>query len=429
MPAIAGCEKEAEQTTATSGLPVISEKTFTVTDFGAVGDGATMNTDAFHAAIEACTRAGGGRIVVPEGMYVAGPFELESNMTLHLAKGAILMMSQRPEDYPVAERERRGFISATDAHDVQITGEGTIDGQGQPWWDAFRAIKGTPAEKSQPRRPQMIVFTRSERVRIAGIRTINPPNTHCSLRQCREVTIEGVTMLAPDDSPNTDALNLNVRDAVIRNCHIATGDDNIVFLGSTPAKDGGPAVENVLVKDCTLGVGHGLSFGSYTSGGIRNITVENVSFDGTTSGIRMKAARGRGGPVENLTFRNVTMKNVKYPIFLSSYYPKEPKRPDEDEGEAVEGKTPLWRNITIENGAISGCPNSITIWGLPEQPINGVTFRNLSISSERGALVYHAKDVRFESVELHAAKGPALTTFKAEVEGMAATPFTPASVR
>jgi hypothetical protein len=260
---------------------------------------------------------------------------------------------------------------------------------------------------------------------LAGFKTLNPPNTHCSLRQCKEVMIDGVTMLAPDESPNTDALNLNVRNAVVRNCHIATGDDNIVFLASSSAEGGAPGVENVLVSNCRLGVGHGLSIGSYTSGGIRNIAVEGLTFEGTTAGIRMKADRDRGGLVENITFKDITMKNVKNPIYLTSYYPKTPKAPGDDKGQAIGPKTPIWRNITIENGTISDCPNSVIIWGLPEQPFTGVTLRNLSIAAERGAVVYHARDIRFDNVELRAGEGAALTTFNAHVDGLTSSPLAP----
>jgi polygalacturonase len=409
--------------------PAIPARAFAVTDFGAVGDGSTMNTAAFRKAIDACTKAGGGRVLVPAGDFLCGPFELASTVDLHLMKGAIIRMSPRLDDYPVTKNDRQGFITATDAHDVQISGEGTIDGQGESWWAAYRQTKGTAAAKSEPRRPQMIGLTRCERVRIEGIKTLNPPNTHCSLRQCSEVSIEGLTMTAPGDSPNTDALNLNVRNALIRNCNIATGDDNIVFLASAPAKDGAFGVENIRVLNCTLGVGHGLSVGSYTSGGIRNISVENVSFDGTTAGIRLKAARDRGGIVENLTFRNIGMKNVRNPIYLTSYYPKEPARPDDDAGGSVDARTPRWRNITVEDGKFVDCTSAVIIWGLPEEPVRSVTLRNIEITAERGAAVYHAKGIRFENVKIKAEKGAPLTTVDAEVEGMIAVPLAPSSPR
>lgn len=384
-----------------------------------------LNTSAMRAAIDACAKAGGGHVVVPEGTFVSGPIELKSAMDLHLAKGAILKMSSNADDYPVSGKERQNFISVADAHDVQISGEGSIDGQGEPWWVAFRQTKGTDAARSEARRPQMIIFTRCERVKLTGIKTMNPPNTHCSLRQCKEVTIDGLTMEAPADSPNTDALNLNIRNAVIRNCRIATGDDNIVFLASASARERAPGVENIIVSNCTLGAGHGLSIGSYTSGGVRNIAVDNVTFDGTTAGIRMKADRGRGGLVENIAFRNITMKNVKNPIYLTSYYPGTPKRPDEDKGEAVGATTPQWRNIAIEDGTITDCANSIIVWGLPERPIEGVKLRNLNITAQRGAVVYHATGIRFDHVQLNAGNGAVLTTFNAQVEGITPTPLAP----
>lgn len=406
--------------------PAIPSRSFPVTDFGAVGDGMKMNTEAFRAATAACAKAGGGHVVVPAGTFVTGPFELKSAMDLHLAKGATIQMSPRTEDYAVSGKERQNFLTATDAHDVQISGEGTIDGQGQAWWDAFRKTKGTAAAKDEPRRPQMIAFTRCERIGLVGITTMNPPNTHCSLRQCTDVTIDSLTMDAPGDSPNTDALNLNIRNAVIRNCHIATGDDNVVFLASAAAKDGAAGVENISVVNCSFGVGHGVSIGSYTSGGVRNVAVENVTFEGTTAGIRMKADRDRGGLVENISFKKITMNNVKNPIYLTSYYPSTPARPDDDKGGAVGGKIPQWRNIQIEDATLTDCANSIIIWGLPEQPMKDVTLRNLHILAERGALVYHAKNIRFDHVEMHAGKGPVLTTFDAQVEGLASTPLAPA---
>src|SRR3954469_4906490 len=136
----------------------------------------------------------------------------------------------------------------------------------------------------------MIRFTKCERVQLSGFATRNPPNTHCSISDCTDVTIDGLRMDAPADSPNTDALNLRLRRAVVRKCKISTGDDNIVLLASGSPDDAKTGVEDVTITDCELGFGHGLSIGSYTSGGIRNVAAENIRFNGTTSGIRMKAA-------------------------------------------------------------------------------------------------------------------------------------------
>jgi polygalacturonase len=398
--------------TAAPRLPQIPDRNFDITKYGAVGDGKTVNTGAIQKAIEAATKAGGGTVLIPAGRFVSGPIELGNNLGLHLAKEAVLLMSPHFNDFPVENDRHRDFITAKGAHDLRIDGPGIIDGQGAPWWKAFRA------KELKPRRPQMIRLMDCERVEIDGISTLNPPNTHCSLSNCREVTIRSVTMTAPGDSPNTDALNVSGENYSITNCKISTGDDNIVLVG----RSGGGPTENFTITDCSLGFGHGLSIGSHTAGGIRNVRVENVSFDGTTSGIRMKAARDRGGVAENLSYKNITMKGVRYPIFISSYYPKEPARPEQDRAQAVGSLTPVWRKITIENAIITEARNSVILWGVPELPIADVVFKNVKISAETGMTIYNARNVRFNESEITASKGPKLTTYQAQVEGMEGTP-------
>jgi polygalacturonase len=341
-----------------------------------------------------------------------------SHTELHLAKGAVLLMSDREADFPAGQRGRPALITARDAHDVRLSGEGVVDGQGQHWWKAFLAEKAQGI-KNAPRRPQLIALQRCERLEIEGISTLNPPNTHYSIKDCKDVLIRGITATAPDDSPNTDALNLNgVRDVLIRDCQISTGDDNIVLLCSAAKSKGVPEVENVTIRDCVLGFGHGLSIGSYTSGGVRNVSVENISFDGTTSGIRMKASRDRGGIVENIRYRNITMKDVRYPVSITSYYPKPPDHPSKDL--PVEGTrlNPVWRDIAIDDLRVTEARNSIIIWGLPDAPVTGVTMKRVKISSAAGALVFHAKGVSFSDVEIRPATGPELRYFDAEIQGL-----------
>lgn len=395
--------------------PEIPQKIFSISDYGAKGDGTTNDGAAIQAAIDAAQAAGGGRVVIPAGKFLSGPIELRSKIDLHLEKGTILLMSQNVDEFPVQDDRRENFISGAGLHDIRISGEGVIDGQGETWWEAFLQTKGTG--DTGPRRPQLILLSECERVEISGITTKNPPNTHCSLRECRDIVIRGITMEAPDESPNTDALNLNLaKNALIESCRISTGDDNIVLLGSKgDAKS--PGVENITIRNCQLGFGHGLSIGSYTSGHVRNVRVENVSFDKTTSCIRIKTARDRGGIVENISYRDITIEGSRYPIFISAYYPKEPKTPGEP-AQTVGPKTPTYRNITIENVAVTGSKNSIILWGVPEQPISGVTLRNVKIESELGAFVLNAKNVQFTDVTVKAESGPELRVFNAEVAGM-----------
>ena len=399
---------ESPLSTRTPELPSIPNRRFLVTNYGGIGDGKTLNTGAFRNAIDAAAKAGGGTIVVPAGRFVSGPIEIPSNLELQLAKSATLLMTSNFDDFPVEKDRHRDFITAKKAHDVKISGDGTIDGQGAPWWVAYRA------KRFKSRRPQMIRMTDCERVELVGFSTLNPPNTHCSLGNCSEVTIHGLTMTAPPDSPNTDALNLSGSNYFIADCKISTGDDNIVLVG----RDVNGPTENFIITRCSLGFGHGLSIGSHTTGGVRNVQVAYVSFDGTTSGIRMKSSRDRGGTVENLNYRNIGMRGVKNPIFISSYYPKEPKRPEDDAPQAVGSLTPVWRNIQIENATIMDSKNSIILWGIPEMPIQDIMLKDVKVSAENGMAIYNASDVRLSQCEVKVKKGPKLATYQAQVQGV-----------
>lgn len=399
-------------------LPAIPDRVVDITSHGATPDNSAPSTKAIQQAIAAASHAGGGRVLIPAGKFLSGPLTLASNIDLHLAKGATLSMSTDPADFPVLKDRRASFITAQKAHDVRLSGEGTIDGQGESWWKVFLGEKAQGI-KTAPRRPQLIFLDKCERVEIDGITTLNPPNTHYSLKNCKDVTIHGITATAPDDSPNTDALNLSIaKNVLITDCQISTGDDNIVLLCGGEGNPAAPQVENVTIRDCKLGFGHGLSIGSYTSGGVKNVTAENITFDGTTSGLRLKAGRDRGGLVEGIRYKNITMKNVRYPIFITSYYPKPPAGPAMELPSKNAGKPPVWRDITIENVTITDSKNSIVVWGLPDQPVTGVTFKNIKATTLAGARIFHAKNVVFSDVTITPAAGPVLEMFDAAVSGL-----------
>jgi polygalacturonase len=398
-------------------LPSIPNRTVDITQYGAKPDGVTMSTGGIQKAIDAAGNAGGGRVVVPAGRFLSGPLTLPSNTDLHLERGAVLAMSPRPEDFPVAGGNAASFITVDRAHDVRLSGEGTIDGQGKTWWKAFLAGKAAGVT-SAPRRPQLIYISRCQRVEIEGITTLNPPNTHCSIRQSADITVHGFTASAPGNSPNTDALNLSVvKNVLIEDCSIATGDDNIVLLCDRTYDPSGVGVENVTIRNCRLGVGHGLSIGSFTAGGVRNVLVDNIAFDGTISGIRLKASRDRGGVVQGITYRNISMRNVRYPIYISSYYPREPAGPAEDL--PVKGnRVPVWQDITIRDLTATGAKTATILWGLPDAPISGVTYQNVHIAAQDGALLFHAKDISFLDAEFKVPAGPSLQLYDATVTGM-----------
>jgi polygalacturonase len=386
-------------------LPVIGPGMFNVTTTGAVGDGKTDNTTAIQAALTAAGAAGGGTVVVPSGTFLSGPIVLSSGTRLELAAGAVLTMLPMGS-YPGTT----AFITANNAHDIAITGAGTIEGQGQAWWNALTA---TPTLA----RPQEVSLSNSTRVQISSIRLQNPPEEHIWVKGDTNVTITGITIstlaVAGQHIPNnTDGVDIGANGVFFCNNNIACGDDNVVMSGT-----------NIYVAYSTFGVGHGCSIGSITTKGVSNVTVDHVTMNGTTSGIRMKSARDRGGLVQNLTYSNMTMTNVQNPVYITSYYPTLPTDPTTDPAQAITATTPQWNNITIKNVTITGSTNAGILWGLPEQKISALTFDNVRIQATTGMEVFHATGVSFINGSTVTPKsGAAVTTFDAAVTGIATTP-------
>lgn len=405
---------------AAVALPAIPDHTVSVREHGAVGDGTADDTAAIQQAIDAAAAAGGGRVVLPAGRYLSRPLTLRSRIDLHLDRDAVLLMSQRFEDYPRGSNVFLKFIAAEGVDDVRVSGPGTIDGRGEPWWARFLELKAEKREKEFPR-PQTIYVSKSRRVALEGFTSLNPPNSHCSFRDCRDLTFRGLTMTAPDESPNTDAINLGrTKNVLITSCTISTGDDNVALVSSgAPTEDN--VTENVTVRDCMLGFGHGLSIGSYTSAGLRNITVENVTFDKTVNGIRVKSEESRGGRVTNVTYRNLAMKGVRYPIVITSWYPKWPRNPA-DAQPGTGSNVPQYADILLENITLTDCKNGPVIYGMPNHPIERVMVRGLKADVSQGGIVFFA-EVTFADCEIRPAGGPPLQVFKATVRGLDAPEF------
>lgn len=375
--------------------PAIKGPIYVATDkeFGAVADGVTDNARAIQAAIKAASAGGGGTVQIPAAAkaYASGPIKLASGVQLQIDKGATLAMLP----YKVYAGTE-DFITLGDLHDVKISGGGVIDGQGAPWWKAF--------DDEKIKRPKtMIAIVRSERVVVEGVTTLNPPNTHMQLRGAADVAIVGVTISSPEKSHNTDGIDVSGHNILIDRCKIACGDDNIAIGGSSVANSG------ITVTNCEFGHGHGLSIGSFTSGGLRNLTVDHCTFAGTMSGIRMKTGRDRGGVVENLSYSNIVMSDVEKPIYITSYYPDKtiPKEPATDAAAPVTPKTPVWRNILIKNVVARASVknprySNAIIWGVPEMPAGEIVLDNVSVSASGDLVICNALlsfrgNVRFEN--------------------------------
>jgi polygalacturonase len=361
--------------------PKIGGGVYDVRDYGAKGDGAADDGPAIQKAIDDANSAGGGVVILSGGTFLSSPLTMGCNMNMLIREGATLKALPM-DQYPVVNGRYPDFITAAKVHDVKFSGGGTIDGQGQAWWAKFRS----GAEMLG--RPRLMYLSRVERLEVSGLHIQNSPMFHVVLNNTTDTLISGLTITAPGDSPNTDGIDVRGVSTVITGCSIAVGDDNVA-IGSPSSK--------VRITNCQFGVGHGLSIGSYTRSGVSDVYANEVTFDGTVSGIQGKSQRGRGGLVENLSYSNIRMTNVKHPIWFHSYYDTKPKDPNTDTPEAVTKLTPIWRNATFKN-IVADAPEKrwgVVLWGLPEMPIENFTFTDVRVTSPRGNQIFHAKDISF----------------------------------
>ena len=391
------------QAAVNPALPLIPSVVFNVTNYAALGDGVTTNTLAIQAAINAASAAGGGVVKVPAGIYLCGPLQLASQVNLRLEAGALLRLLPL-DKYPGGLVNPTSFISGDKLHDVALTGSGAIDGQGAAWWPYAKTSKDA-------KRPKMISPSNCERLLIEGITLSNSPMFHIALGgKCSDVTIRRVTVRAPasDDpvlpSHNTDACDVKGRNILIADCDISTGDDNFTCGGNT---------SDVLITNCTYGFGHGVSIGSYTSGGVSNITVIDCTFTGTENGIRIKTDRDRGGFVHDLKYLNLRMTNVACPIVVyASYMAKEreyrdlnkltPESAAKYPAAPLTDRTPIYRDLVFSNITATVQPGRRAgiIWGLPELNATNVLLEKINIKADRPFGVFNAQNVRLVDCQI-----------------------------
>jgi polygalacturonase len=358
---------------------------------GAKADGQAKDTTALQGAIDLCAKGDGGVVHLTAGIYVSGPLTLRSHMHLVLDKGAKLLGSPDIEDYPIrtdAPWRRVSLLHADHVEDIAITGEGTIDGNGKVWWDAMmNRQKGS----KENQRPLLIDLTNSKQILIEGVTIQNSPQYNITAFWCDGLTVRNVTILNPGrGAPNTDGIDpVSTSHVLIEHDTIDTGDDNVA-IKSGLVERGDPNVPStdIVIRDCTFRAGHGLSIGSETAGGVRNVTVERVTFTGTRQGIRIKSARGRGNDVGNFTYRDIKMDGVETPIEITNYYTGVVKN---DAGQPVTEHTPKFHDITIENLTATGAKRAAVIMGLPESPVKNLVLKNVSISAATGMTVSNAQ--------------------------------------
>ncbi|WP_187263345.1 glycoside hydrolase family 28 protein [Pontibacter beigongshangensis] len=348
--------------------PSFADNIVSITEFGAVGDGLTKNTKAFEQAIEAVAAKGGGKVIIPRGMWLTGPIILKSNINLHAEAGALVIFSKDFDDYPVIETSFEGLntyrcispIYGKDLENIAITGPGTFDGNGdawrtvkkskltesqwkakvqsggvlsddgQMWYPTEMAKKGdtpgsnfnvpfydTKEEYEAVRdylRPVMVSIVSCNKVLLDGPTFQNSPAWNLHPLMSENVILRNLNVRNPWYSQNGDGVDLeSCKNVLIYNNTFDVGDDAICFKSGKDkdGRDRGMPTENVIVKNNVVYHGHGgFVVGSEMSGGVRNVHVSNCTFMGTDIGLRFKSTRGRGGLVENIYISNIDMINI-----------------------------------------------------------------------------------------------------------------------
>ena len=406
---------------------------FDVRQFGAKGDGKTLDTKAIQKALDECGKAGGGAVKFSPGIYLSQPITIRTKTTVLLEAGATLLASTNQSDFMKTPgdwlKAKSGgdfipFISGKDLTDVTFTGKGTIDGNGAVWWEEAEKARQKVSGYTLPR-PNLIVLTRCKNVRLENLTVQNSPKFHFVPTECEGVVISNVTILAPEHAANTDAIDpSSCKNVLITRCRIDVGDDNVAIKAGKKLAEREFASEDITVTDCTFLHGHGVSIGSETAGGVRNLTVRNCTFENTENGLRIKSQRGKGGIMENISYSDITMKNVNPAITLTCYYMNnsagDTARPAAGTNSAptIASNTPVYRNIHISNLKAT-CPQAAGIInGLPESMISNVVFENVQISAAKSFEIRNAKDIQLKNVTVSVKEGPPFATENAQVEGL-----------
>jgi polygalacturonase len=411
-----------------TALPAAAHaEVFNVRDFGAKGDGATLDTAAIQKALDACKKSG-GTVEFPSGTFLSGPLTLHSETVVELDASAMLKASTNQVDYmktpgdwlkAKSSSEFIPFIGGQNLRDVTLTGSGIIDGSGAAWWgEAEKARQITPGYTLP--RPNLVALEQSTNFVVENITLRNSPKFHLVPANCEDVVISNVTILAPQHAANTDAIDPSGRRILITKCRIDVGDDNVAIKAGKKIAGREFQSEDITVTDCTFLHGHGMSIGSETAGGVRNITVKNCTFENTENGLRIKSDIRRGGLVENISYSDITMSNVAPAITFTCNYQ------NNSSGDAKPGAAarlekgseslPMFRNIQVTNLRATSQKSAGIIVGLPQNCISNVVFENVQISAPKGLTVRNAQGIQLKNSKILAADGVPIISENAKIE-------------
>ncbi len=389
---------------------VIPDKAVSITDFGAIGNGTTLCTEAFQKAIDQLTRQGGGKVVVPEGVWLTGPIVLKENIELRVEQNAIICFSPDKSLYKQDEGRRgrvQPCISASKCRNIAITGKGVIDGNGQQWrpvkrskmsdvewkqyqsmggevtddgslWYPWKLKSGYPdiaktAKAQEGRRNDLIRLEECKNIFIEGVTIQNSPRFHLHPCFCENIIIDGVNVQSEWNVQNADGIDLSdCHRALIVNSRVSVGDDGICMKSGNDRNDLEGRLygcEDIIVENNTVNHAHGgFVFGSETVGGMCRMVVRHNTFSGTDVGLRFKSAVGRGGRSEKIFISDIMMNDISgEAISFQCNYVNMPAGGNQQERVLTEQekvRSPQFEDIHISNVVCRGCKTGIKAMGI-----------------------------------------------------------------
>jgi polygalacturonase len=390
-----------------------------------VGDGKANCTQAINKAISAANKAGGGRVVVGPGTYLTGAIYLKSNVNLYVSRDAVVKFSTDPNQYlPAVFTRWEGvecmnyspLIYAYGEKNIAITGEGTLDGQGSEdnWWKWRRGLQSKDRQElfAQGRdgvsveqrrygggylRPTMIEPCKCENVLIEGVTIFRGPFWHIHPLLSQNITVRNVRV--DGMGPNNDGCDPeSCKDVLIEGCFFNTGDDCIAIKSgrNNDARRVNVPSENIIIRNCIMKAGHaGVAVGSEITGGARNIYVEKCTMDDPNldRGFRLKTNTVRGGFIENVYIKNITIGQVKQAVLAIDF-----NYPDIEKGEYK----PVVRNINLENVTSRKSKNALFLQGFEDAPITDVTLKDCTLDNVKETdVISNVKNLVMKNVKIN----------------------------
>lgn len=418
-------------------------RVFNILEYGAMPDGGTLCTAHIQSAINDAGRCH-GKVIVPPGVYLTGSLFLKTGIEFHLQEGAVLLGTTIEEAYPLLFTRVAGIemewpaalINIREQEDVSITGSGKIDGQGEFWWNKYwgQDRKGGMRKLYEEKglrwavdydctRPRNVLVWKSHNVDLKDFECVRSGFWNVHLCYSSNVFVEGIT-IRDNAGPSTDGVDVDsCRNVRISGCHISCNDDSVCMKAGRDS-DGlkvNKVCENIVVEDCVLGAGSGITLGSETSGGIRNIHIKGIQFNGTSCGFRIKSARTRGGRIEDIQVEDLKMVNVMVPFSFQldwnpSYsYCEIPKTyhgiiPQHwikmTKQVPLEQGIPTVRNVTVRNVTAElaenygGSSKAFDIEGFLEKPMENIRLDNIKIVAKKFGSIKGVKDCKWDAIDI-----------------------------